>query len=76
MGLGKQTVNANRMKIKITATIEVDYDFFDFNDQEEREWFLSLLDNEAHVMLWDNDGGDEIGSTPKGGFEYEIITGK
>ena len=63
------------MKILIKATIEVDEDkWYSHSDQEEFEWFKSLLDDkekEPVLVLWSNEVGDEIGSTSE--FEYEII---
>ena len=63
------------MKISIKATIDVDEDmWYSHSDQEEFEWFKSLLDDkqkQAVVFLWSNEVGDEIGHTLD--FEYEII---
>ncbi len=62
------------MKIKIECEIEVDDTWGDFQDQEEIDWFMSLLDNEegmTNVRLWSNEVGDEIGVTSK--FKYEIL---
>lgn len=62
------------MKIKIECEIEVDDTFGDFQDQEEIDWFMSLLDNEegmTNVRLWSNEVGDEIGTTSN--FKYEIL---
>ena len=62
------------MKIKIKCEIEVDDTWCDSTDQEEIDWFLSLLDNEegmTHVRLWSCEVGDEMGYTSK--FKYEIL---
>jgi len=63
------------MKIKIEAIIEVDEDlWYSHADNEEHQWFKSLLDNEegmTNVRLWSNEVGDEIGVTSN--FKYEIL---
>lgn len=60
------------MKITIKATIEVDENmWYSHADQEEFEWFKSLLnDGSTMVLLHSNEAGDEIGHTFN--FEYEI----
>ena len=61
------------MKIKIECEIEVDESLW-FSDEEEKEWFKSLLDdksNEPMVILWSNEVGDEIGQTSE--FKYTIL---
>jgi len=60
------------MKIKIEAIIEVHESFNDF-DEEEMEWFVSMLDDKKYtfLILHSNDFGDEIGHTHD--FKYEII---
>jgi len=59
------------MKIKIEAIIEIDENIW-FTDQEEFEWFKSVLEDKESTMLilWSNDVGDEIGQTSE--FKYEI----
>ncbi len=59
------------MKIKIEAIIEIDENIW-FTDQEEFEWFKSVLEDKEDTMLilWSNDIGDEIGQTSE--FKYEI----
>lgn len=62
------------MKIKIECEIEVDNVWGDFQDQDEIDWFMSLLDNEegmTNVRLWSCEVGDEIGITSN--FKYEIL---
>ena len=65
----------NGMKIKIEAVIDVN-EFYNFSDQEEKEWFNSVLDDKkhTHLILWSNDIGDEIGHTYN--FKYEILNQK
>jgi hypothetical protein len=59
------------MKIKIEAIIEIDENIW-FTDQEEFEWFKSVLEDKESTMLilWSNDIGDKIGQTSE--FKYEI----
>jgi len=59
------------MKIKIEAIIEIDENIW-FADQEEFEWFKSVLEDKESTMLilWSNDIGDKIGQTSE--FKYEI----
>ena len=62
------------MKLKIECEMEIEDDlWYSHADQEEFEWFKSLLDDKEHTMLilWSNDVGDEIGQTSN--FKYEII---
>ena len=61
-------------KIKIEAVIELDSELWPMEDKSEIEWFNEMMaDKEnAFLMLWSNDIGDEIGSTKE--FKYEIIT--
>ena len=62
------------MKIKIECEIEVDDVWYNNDDQEELDWFVSLLDNEegmTHVRLWSCEVGDEMGYTSK--FKYKIL---
>lgn len=61
-------------KIKIEAVIELDAELWPMEDKSEIEWFNEMMaDKEnAFLMLWSNDIGDEIGSTKE--FKYEIIT--
>ena len=60
------------MKIKIEAVIDVNK-FYNFSDQEEKEWFKSVLDDKKNtrLILRSNDIGDEIGHTYN--FKYEIL---
>jgi hypothetical protein len=62
------------MKIKIEAVIEVEDDvWYSHADQEELEWFKSLLNDKEQTMviLHSNDVGDTIGQTFD--FKYEIL---
>jgi len=63
------------MKIKIECEIEIDENTWcRYSDQEEMEWFKSLLDdknNEPMVILWSNEVGDTIGETFN--FKYKIL---
>lgn len=61
------------MKIKIEAVIDVDDSCYNFSDQDEIDWFNSVLDDKKHtrLILWSNDIGDEIGQTYN--FKYEIL---
>jgi len=62
------------MKIKIEAVIEVEDDvWYSHADQEELEWFKSLLNDKEQTMvvLHSNDVGDVIGQTFD--FKYEIL---
>ena len=61
------------MKIKIEAVINVDDDLFFFSDQDEIDWFNSVLNDKKHtrLILHSNDIGDEIGQTYN--FKYEIL---
>ena len=64
------------MKIKIEAVIDVDDCLFFFSDQDEIDWFNSVLNDKKHTrfILWSNDIGDEIGTTYN--FKYEILKQK
>ena len=67
-------LNQNRMKIKIEAIIEVEDDlWYSHADEEELEWFKSLLNDKENTMvtLFSNDVGDSIGETFD--FKWEII---
>ena len=62
------------MKLKIEAVIEVEDDvWYSHADQEEFEWFKSLLNDKEQTMLvlHSNDVGDVIGQTFD--FKYEIL---
>ena len=62
------------MKIKIEAVIEVKDDVWYSNaDQEELEWFKSLLNDKEQTMvvLHSNEVGDTIGHTFD--FKWEIL---
>ncbi len=62
------------MKIKIEAIIEVEDDlWYSHADEEELEWFKSLLNDKENTMvtLFSNDVGDSIGETFD--FKWEII---
>ena len=61
------------MKIKMEAVIDVDDGLFFFSDQDEIDWFNSVLNDKKHtrLILWSNDIGDEIGTTYN--FKYEIL---
>lgn len=62
------------MKIKIEAVIEVEDDvWYSHADQEELEWFKSLLNDKESTMLilHNNDVGDTIGETFD--FKWEIL---
>lgn len=63
------------MKIKIEAVIDV-ADGYNFSDQEEKDWFKSVLDDKKNtrLILRSNDIGDEIGHTHN--FKYEILNQK
>ena len=58
------------MKIKIECEIEVNDNAWCNND-EELEWFKLILKEDAMVILWSNEVGDEIGQTSN--FKYEIL---
>lgn len=61
------------MKIKIECEIEIDEDVW-YNDEEEKQWVISLLDNEEDmtmVRLWSCEVGDEMGVTSN--FKYKIL---
>ena len=61
------------MKIKIEPIIDVVDDWCDLNDQEELEWFLSVLNDKKDTFLYlhSNDVGDTIGQTSE--FKFELI---
>lgn len=61
------------MKIKIECEIEVDDNMWFSNlDEEENEWFISLLnDGSTMVILHSNEVGDEMGHTTN--FKYKIL---
>ena len=61
------------MKIKIEAVIDVVDNWCDFNDQEELEWFLSVMNDkkDTFIYLHSNDVGDTIGQTSE--FKFELI---
>jgi hypothetical protein len=61
------------MKIKIEAVIDVVDNWCDLNDQEELEWFLSVMNDkkDTFVYLHSNDVGDTIGQTSE--FKFELI---
>ena len=60
-------------QIKIEAIIEIDENYYSLDDQEEREWFIDMMNDKEHtnLLLWSNDIGDEIGSTFQ--FKWELI---
>ena len=61
-------------KIKIECEIEFDEDtWYSHNDEEELEWFISLLNDKESIMiiLHSNDVGDTIGQTNH--FKWKII---
>ena len=60
------------MEIEIKATIKVNSAYGDLTDEEELEWFKSILADKKNtsVVLWSNDIGDEIGNTND--FEYKL----
>ena len=60
-------------QIKIEAIIEIDENAFGLDDQEEREWFIKMMNDKknTNILLWSNDIGDEIGSTFQ--FKWELI---
>lgn len=63
-----------KAKIKIQAEIEFDEDiWYSHNDNEELEWFTSLLNDKENIMLvlHSNDVGDSIGHTSD--FNWKII---
>jgi hypothetical protein len=63
-----------KAKIKIEAEIEFDEDtWYSHADNEELEWFTSLLNDKENIMLvlHSNDIGDSIGQTSN--FKWEII---
>jgi hypothetical protein len=62
------------MKIKIEAVIEVEDDYwYSHVDEEELEWFKSLLNDKEQTMvvLHSNEVGDTIGETFD--FKWEIL---
>lgn len=61
-------------KIKIECEIEFNEDiWYSHNDEEELEWFISLLNDKENTMvvLHSNDVGDTIGQTND--FKWKII---
>ena len=61
-------------KIKIECEIEFNEDiWYSHNDEEELEWFISLLNDKENTMvvLHSNDVGDTIGQTNN--FKWKII---
>jgi hypothetical protein len=59
-------------KIKIECEIEFNEDtWYSHNDEEELEWFTSLLNDKENTILNSNDVGDTIGQTND--FKWEII---
>lgn len=61
-------------KIKIECEIEFDDDlWYSQNDEEELEWFKSLLNDSKNTMvvLHSNDVGDTIGQTFD--FKWKLI---
>lgn len=60
------------MEIEIKATIKVNSVYGDLTDEEELEWFKSILADKKNtsVIFWSNDVGDEIGNTND--FEYKL----
>ena len=61
-------------KIKIECEIEFDDDlWYSHNDEEELEWFKSLLNDKENTMvvLHSNDVGDTIGQTFD--FKWKLI---
>jgi hypothetical protein len=62
------------MKIKIEAVIEIEDDYwYSHADEEELEWFKSLLNDKEQTMvvLHSNEVGDTIGQTFD--FKWEIL---
>lgn len=63
-----------KAKIKIEAEIKFDENtWYSHNDNEELEWFKSLLNDKENILLvlHSNDVGDTIGQTNI--FNWEII---
>jgi hypothetical protein len=63
-----------KAKIKIEAEIEFEEDtWYSHNDNEELEWFTSLLNDKENIMviLHSDDVGDSIGQTSN--FKWKII---
>lgn len=61
-------------KIKIECEIEFNEDiWYSHNDEEELEWFISLLNDKENTMvvLHSNEVGDTIGQTND--FKWKII---
>ena len=59
--------------LKIECEIEIDDElWYSHNDEEELEWFKSMLNDKENTMLilWSNDVGDEIGQTNE--FKWRI----
>ena len=69
---GYKNQNNGRMEIEIKATIKVNSAYGDLTNEEELEWFKSILADKKNtsVVLWSNDIGDEIGNTND--FEYKL----
>ena len=61
------------MRLKIEFEIEVDENMWcSHNDDEEMEWFISLLNDGSTVaILHSNEVGDVIGESSS--FKYEIL---
>ena len=60
------------MEIEIKAIIKIDAAYGNLTDKEEKDWFLSLLNDKKNILLilHSNDVGDEIGSTND--FKYKL----
>ena len=63
-------------QIKIEAIIEVDENNFNLTDESEIEWFVDMMNDKeyTHILLFNNDIGDEIGSTFD--FKWEFVKNK
>ena len=59
------------MKLKIECEIELNDNWV--TNEEELKWMIEVLNDKENAMLvlWSNDIGDEIGQTND--FKYEIL---
>jgi hypothetical protein len=60
------------MEIEIKATIKINSAYGNLTNKEEKDWFLSLLNDKKNILLilHSKDVGDEIGSTND--FQYKL----
>ena len=65
-------------KLKITAIIDIDDEVYNLKNESEMKWFVDVLNDResTHVILWNNDIGDEIGGGDNFDWEFWEVKNK